>query len=114
MPNKKHTVLSLAKKYEDDNFNENVIKTTLFKKAKGFVLEEISEEYLKDDDGAMILSKRKITTKEVAPDINAIKVLIELNNFNNSTNYQNMTDEELLEEKNRLLKLLEGINNEDD
>ena len=79
MPNKKHTLFSLTKKYECDEFDENVIKKTLYKKAKGFVLEEISEEYVQEDDN-LKLAKRKITTKEVAPDINAIKVLIELNN----------------------------------
>ena len=106
------SVKELKKKYKNIENNENVIKKTLLKKASGFVLEEITEEYASEENENLKLLKRKITTKEVAPDINAIKVLIELKDFN-KTDYSNLTDEELNEEKNRLLKLLEGLDEND-
>lgn len=109
----KHSAGNLLKKYEAEISKEDLIKRTLFKKANGFVLEEISEEYAKEeDDKTMKLIKRKVITKEVAPDISAIKVLIELNEFNSSF-YKNMTDEELINEKNRLIKLLDGVSEND-
>ena len=104
----KHSVENLAKRYESDISQEDLIKKTLLKKAKGFIVEEISEEYSREEgEKGLKLLKRKVTSKEVPPDINAIKVLIELNQFDLS-NYKNMTDEELICEKNRLIKLLEG------
>ena len=108
MSRRKHTVSELTRRYESEKNSENIIKTTLLKKAKGFVLEEISEEYSKDENGnALKLVKRKVTSKEVAPDVNAIKVLIEMSKLNESS-YKTMTDEELIKEKDRLIKLLEG------
>ena len=112
MSRKKHTIVDLTKRYESEELDENIIKKTLIKKAKGFVLEEISEEYAKEEGKALTLLKRKVITKEVAPDINAIKVLIELNEFDKSA-YKTMTDEELTQEKNRLLKLLEEVGDYD-
>ena len=108
MSRRKHTISELTRRYENESVSENIIKSTLLKKAKGFVLEEISEEYSKDEDGnSLKLVKRKVTSKEVAPDVNAIKVLIEMSKLNENT-YKNMTDEELIKEKDRLIKLLEG------
>ena len=109
----KHSANNLVKKYENNLKEEDVIKKTLLKKANGFVLEEISEEYAKEEDGGTLkLTKRKVTTKEVPPDISAIKVLLELNNFD-FNKYKTMTDEELINEKNRLIKLLEGVSEDD-
>ena len=108
----KSSAKTLKNQYKNLDSSENIIKKTLLKKANGFVLEEIAEEYAVEEDSLKLL-KRKITTKEVAPDINAIKVLLELDNLD-KVDYSNLTDEELMEEKNRLLKLLEGFDKEDD
>lgn len=104
---KKHTVQNLSRRYENDNFveEEGFVKKILLKKAKGFVLEEITEEYSLEGDGALKLTKRKVNTKEIAPDIVALKALIEIDDLANGDKYKNMTREELILERDRLLKL---------
>ena len=54
--------------------------------------------------------KRKVVTKNVPPDVTAAKILISLNEF--SDNLQNLTDAELENEKQRLLKILNETNGE--
>ncbi len=51
-------------------------------------------------DGEYKLVKRKVTTREIPPDIKAVKLLLD------GGNYEAFSDEELEEEKQRLLKLL--------
>lgn len=78
------------------------VKDALVKKALGFDAVEVIEEYAIDDDGEIKLSKKKVTKKTVPPDVAAIKMLIDpLEN-----NLQDMTDEQLEEEKMRLIKYL--------
>ena len=103
-----NSISKLTKKYKEDGSTncEEVLKSSLLKKAKGFILEEIIEEYSKDsEDKKLVLSKKKITTKEVPPDTAAIKFLIEMESLDKNK-FSNMTDEELQKEKERLLKLL--------
>ena len=98
----------LKRKYKDLDMlsSDEILKKSLLKKAKGFVLEEIVEEYSKDDENKkMVLSKKKVTTKEVPPDTASIKFLIEYEALDKDR-FSNMTDEELKLEKERLLKLL--------
>ena len=57
------------------------------------------EEYVLTD-GEYKLVKRKVTTREIPPDIKAVKLLLD------GGNDEAFTDEELEEEKQRLLKLL--------
>lgn len=47
--------------------------------------------------------KRKVINKPVPPDISAVKLLYELQG---ETDYTKFTEEELIKEKERLLKLL--------
>lgn len=110
----KHTVKDLFKKYEaEDENTQGLLKKVLLKKARGFVLEEISEEYAADEEDKMKLIKRKITSKEVAPDISAVKALCELSLFE-TDNYKDMSFEELKNEKTKLLKLFDEIENKED
>ena len=78
------------------------LKDALIKKALGYDAEEVIEEYATDKDGVVFLSKKKVTIKNVPPDISAIKMLLEENVEPLST----MTDDELEQEKQRLLGLL--------
>lgn len=80
---------------------EKDFKTALIKKAMGYDVKEVVEEYVSDDNGDVKLTKKKVTKKNVTPDIGAIKMLME-----NGTKLNEMSDEELEEEKQRLLKLL--------
>ncbi len=51
-------------------------------------------------DGEYKLVKRKVTTREIPPDIKAVKLLLD------GGNDEDFSDEELEAEKQRLLKLL--------
>ncbi len=76
----------------------------LYKKAKGFEFTEITKEYGIDEDGNQKLIKEKTTTKFTPPDLSAIKAYLELKD----AALVNMTEEELLKEKNRLIKELKA------
>ncbi len=57
------------------------------------------EEYVLTD-GEYKLVKRKVTTREIPPDIKAVKLLLD------GGGDEHLSDEELEEEKQKLLKLL--------
>ena len=78
------------------------------KKAEGYTFEECVEEY-GVSEGQLSLCKRKVTVKEVPPDLSAVKMLMEMGGENP---YEKMSEEELENEKNRLLNLLKEKQNE--
>jgi len=102
-----------GKKNDTNMLGGDIVKSTLEKRAQGFVLEEITEEFCGEENGDIRLVKRKVTKKEVAPDINALKVLIEMQSPNDNK-YHNMTDEELKLERDRLIKLLKEEDEHED
>jgi len=59
---------------------------------------EVTEEYAMQD-GELTLVKRKVTKKDVPPDIKAMKLLM-------GENGDGISDDELIEEKFKLLKML--------
>ena len=69
--------------------------------------EETVEEF-SENDGEVVLTKRKVTKKSVPPDISAAKLLLDMDE--GETDLSALSDEQLKEEKNRLLKLLEEVN----
>lgn len=77
------------------------LKTALIKKALGYDATETVEEYV-EQEGEIKLSKKKITKKNVPPDITAIKMLLD----GSQDDLTKATDEELEKEKRRLLRLL--------
>ncbi len=85
--------------------NEEEIKQALLKKALGYESDEVIEEYSADENGKPILTKRKITKKFNPPDIAALRFLLEKNELADDE-ISKMTDEQLMREKERLLKLL--------
>ncbi len=76
----------------------------LYKKAKGFKFTETTKEYGVDEEGNQRLIKEKMTTKFAPPDLSAIKAYMELKD----AALVNMSEEELIEEKNRLIKELKS------
>ena len=76
-------------------------KKVLVKKALGYDVTETVEEYSGGEDGVKLV-KKKVTKKNVPPDITALKMLLEDDNRPVSQ----MSDEQLKEEKERLIKLL--------
>lgn len=84
------------------NLSDKEVKAALVKKALGFDATEIVEEYVSDEQGDIRLSRKKVTTKNVPPDVTALKMLLE----DDAAPVIKMTDDELEEEKARLLELL--------
>lgn len=87
--------------------SKDVIEKALLKKALGYNCNEVVEEYVVDEDGNTKLLKKKITKKHISPDIPAAKVLLE-HYSNNESKYESMTEQELEQEKLRLIKLLQN------
>ncbi len=78
------------------------IEKALLKKALGYDAKEIIEEY-GEVDGDVKLLKRKVTIKNVPPDVTAIKMITD-----GAKDLSELTDEELEEEKGKLLKLIKN------
>ena len=91
-----------------------IIQEILFKLAQGFEFAETVDEYSPNkEDGSMELTKRKITTHYVAPDMLAIKMLLGENDQSTPAISQ-MTDKELIELKEKLVKEIFGGENKND
>lgn len=86
--------------------DEEKIKKALLKKALGYQTNEVVEEYVLDEEGNAKLSKKKVTRKHISPDISAMRVLLERYHSDLADEIRNMSDEELLAERSRLLKML--------
>ena len=79
--------------FEDDIFG------ALKKCAVGLETSEVVEEF-GVEDGELKLVKRKVTKRDIPPDIKAVKMLID------GGGVDGLTSEELEEEKQNLLKML--------
>ncbi|MEG1751460.1 MAG: hypothetical protein RR247_00080 [Clostridia bacterium] len=90
----------------NENKEETKIKNALLKKALGHFANEISEEYLIDDNGNEVLSKRKKSKKYISPDMTAVKILLTEYLGKTLENFSAKTDEELKEEIQELLNML--------
>ena len=82
------------------------LEQALIKKALGYDATEVVEEYVGDGE-EIKLSKKKVTIKNVPPDMSALKFLLD----ETQKEVSEMTDKELYEEKVRLLSLLKEIQN---
>ena len=83
---------------------EEKIEEALLKVALGYQVAEVTEEYA-EVDGAMKLTKRKKTRKDVPPDLKAVQMLLAGEAENG---YGQWSDEELEAEKARLLEALQA------
>ena len=81
--------------------NDKLTKT-LLKKAMGYSVDEIVEEYV-NDENELKLVKKKITKKHIPPDINAAKALLEKNNEMNLEKIKSLSDEELQKLREKVL-----------
>ena len=77
----------------------------LKKKAVGYDVTEVTQEYVADEDGGKKLVKEKVTTKHVPPDLTALKTYMELTDGDLNA----MTDEELNKKRQELLSELATI-----
>ena len=89
---------------EEREFNaaaaDGDIRNALLKCATGLSASETVEEFALDGDGQLKLVKRKVTKRDVPPDIKAVKMLME------SQAVAPLSDEELEREREKLLKML--------
>ena len=92
-----------------ENKKKDELKDALIKRAVGYTAEEVVSEY-SDDNGVMKMVRKKVSKKCVPPDVSAVKLLVELSG---EEDVKNLSDEELENEKLRLLKLLEKAQKED-
>ncbi len=75
----------------------------LMKVAQGCLVQEVTEEYA-EVDGQMRLTKRKEVRRDIPPDLKAVQMLL----GESKTGWDELSDEELEEEKKRLLKALKS------
>lgn len=83
-----------------------MIKKALLKKALGYDADDVVKEYTGGEDGDIVLAKKKVTTKHYAPDVSALKLLLDRYYKTYKEIVDEMTDETLEEEKKRLEKLI--------
>lgn len=86
----------------NDKEKQTLLEDALLKKAIGYDTSEIIEEF-SENDGQVVLVKKKVTKKSVPPDMTALKMLLE---GENRADVTTMTEEELKAERKRLLKEL--------
>ncbi|MCD7728847.1 MAG: hypothetical protein LUI60_02915 [Clostridia bacterium] len=81
------------------------LEDALFKCAVGFDTSEVVEEYTVED-GELKLVKRKVTKRDVPPDIKAVKLIMD-----GEADVRTMSDEELIKRREMLIEKLkeEGI-----
>lgn len=87
-----------------ESCKEEKIGEALLKVALGYQIAEVTEEYA-EVDGALKLTKRKKTKKDVPPDLKAVQMLLE---SGADEAYSGWSDEELEREKIRLMELLKS------
>lgn len=85
--------------YDVSAFSEKLRKA-LIKKAMGYDAKEVVEEY-GEDNGEIKLVKKRVTVKNVPPDVTALKMLME-----EGEDFSELSDAELKKEKERLLREL--------
>ena len=85
------------------------LKKALIKCAVGFDTSEVVEEYAADGD-ELKLVKRKVTRRDVPPDIKAVKMLLD-----GEAGVAELSDEELEERRQKLIEMLmeDGIDRKD-
>lgn len=88
--------------------NIDAITAAIGKKAIGYETSETVDEYALVD-GSLVLVKRRVSVKEVPPDVAAARLLFEMRGDVTAE----MTEAELATEKLRLLKLLKDAENAD-
>lgn len=90
-----------AKKQTDKNER---LEDALLKVALGYQVAEVTEEF-SEVDGQLKLTKRKKTKKDVPPDLKAVQLLLSAKGV---VELSDWTDEQLEEERQRLLKEIKG------
>ncbi len=83
--------------------NDDSLEQALKKCAVGFDTSETVEEFAVQD-GELKLIKRKVTRRDIPPDIKAVKMLLD------GRRDDELSDEELAAEREKLIKMLKEDN----
>ena len=84
--------------------NENAnLERSLLKKALGYSVDEVVEEYV-NEENELKLIKKKITKKHIPPDISAARALLDKCNDSDFERIKNLTDEELQDLREKILE----------
>ena len=94
----------MGEKKKEEKTKEDKIGDALLKVALGYQVAEVTEEYA-EVDGALKLTKRKKTKKDVPPDLKAVQMLLAAEG--DGAEFSAWTDEALEEERKRLLSELQ-------
>ena len=82
------------------------LKDALIKKAVGYVSKEWVDELVVDPDTQeMKIVKRKVTKKQIAPDLSAAKLLFEITG-DKTYDLSSMSDDDLQNERQKLLQMI--------
>ena len=84
------------------------LKEILLKRAMGFEIEEVQEEY-GESDGVLKLQKRKVTKKFIPPDSLALKFLLNQTVDSGENSYDNLSYDELMVLKDELISEINEI-----
>ena len=84
-------------------FDDSSVKQALKRCAVGFETGEVVEEFVMDN-GELKLVKKKVTRRDIPPDIKAVKMLLD------GESITTLSDEELEREKERILAILKEDN----
>ena len=77
----------------------------------GLKTKEVVTEYVIDEEtNKLKISKQKVSEKTIPPNVDVIKLLYQLKS-NQDSGYESLTDEELEQEKQRLLTMLQEVEN---
>lgn len=96
----------LIAKAEGEVNEEEKLKKVLLRKATGYSAKEETVEYSRDKNGKEIVLKRKVSKKHYPPDVSALKLLIEQFYNDKFEDLSSLTDEELEEERQKIIELL--------
>ena len=91
---------------EEKGFDKDVLAAAVRRKALGYETSESVDEYGLID-GQLTLIKRRVTVKDVPPDVAAAKFLLEMY----GEDAEELSERQLKEEKIRLIKLLKEEEN---
>lgn len=86
-----------------DELDEDALKA-IKKLITGFCLKEVVKEYSLNENGKKVLTKEKVSKKIVPPNTDIVKMVYQKNDWPNK--FDGWTDEQLEQEKRRLLKML--------
>lgn len=80
------------------------------RRATGYDFTEVTEEYGENKEGELTVLKKKVVTKNLPPDVSALKLLIDIEGEEDDV--MKMSTDELIAEKTKILKRLGGEKNE--